>query len=185
MLSLMKIRRIQRSALLLICVFVSKGFSQNISRFAFSPNPTESRDHLVLSFPEASHAIIDGLALSIQASTDLLNWETIQTVYFERNAIDEIEGFLIGSELQVTESGGGLELVWVKKKERYANGFLIFRGEPLSYVSDNSEEIFISIGNHVIREVVDGYWTYRYLEYTERTRAQFFRIIPSTLTIED
>lgn len=180
----MKIR-IEKAAVLLFCVFVSKTFAQNVNHFSFSPNPAESRDHLILSFPEDPQAVIDGLVLSIQATTDLSDWSTTRTVYFELNATNEIEGFLIGSELRATESGDGLEMVWVKKKELYASVLWVLNNEPLSYVSEGTKEIFIFIGNYVFTEVKEGNLILMSLEYTERTPKQFFRIVPSTLTVTD
>lgn len=173
------------SFVLLSSIFTSQAFALNESHFAFSPNSSEARDHLVIPFPESTETVEGGLTLSVQASDDLDGWGTIQTIHFELSIHDEIQGFLVDSKLQLNESGDGLELVWVKSKSIYASNLSgLMNNEALSYVSDDTDEIFIFIGNYVITEVESGNFTLQALEYTQRIPKRYFRIIPSAIAVE-
>ena len=156
------------------------------SYFVFNPDPSKSRDHLVIPFPESTESVGDGLTLSVQASSNLHDWSTILTIHFELSFNGEIQGFVADSRLQLNESGTGLEIVWVKSKSIYATDFggALLNNEALSYVSDATEEIFIFIGNYAIVDIVSGHFTLQSLEYTQRSPTRFFRITPSAITIE-
>lgn len=178
-------KRIRLSFVLLCSILASQAVALNESYFVFNPDPSKSRDHLVVLFPESTESVGDGLTLSVQESDNLKNWATIQTIHFELSFYGEIQGFVVDSKLQVNESGDGLEIAWVKGKAILASSFTGFlNNEALSYVDDDTEEIFIFIGNYVISQVESGNFTLQKLEYTQRTPTNFFRIIPSNIDIE-
>ena len=179
-------KKIHIGFVLLCSIFTSQAFALNESYFVFNPDPSKSRDHLVIPFPKSIESVGDGLTLSVQASNNLQDWGTIQTIHFELSFAGEIQGFVVDSRLQLNESGTGLEIVGVKSKSIYASGFVssLLNNEALSYVSDGTEEIFIFIGSYTIVDIESERFTLQYLEYTQRSPTRFFRIASSTITVE-
>jgi hypothetical protein len=164
---------------------VSQAFALNETRFALSPNPSESRDHLVIPFPDSKESIGDGLTLFVKRSTDLENWGTIDMIHFELSFDGEIQGFLLDYSLQLNEEGNGLEVAVVKVKSIMASSFSsVLNNEALSYVSDETNEIFVFIGNYAISEVQSEPFTLQMLEYTERSPVGFFQMEQTSIVIE-
>lgn len=181
----------------------------NELRFAFDSDSAHARDHVVIPFPEINEIPEGGLSFRVETSYDLAKWKEMHTIHFELSSETQIQGSFMKDILRVDPDTRNFNFLWLRSESIYPDLPFLFPGidigigaetntfefqhtEALSYVSYDTEEIYIFIGDYDIVNAtltligVDTYSVEYALEYTQRAQQKFFRVVPRpTITPSD